>query len=66
MELGINNINVRFFVIDAERLDEADYDGHEVNEVEWCEFEGEIEYQRHSVFENGCRQICLTKSNIVS
>lgn len=57
-ELGFKNIPVRFFipVVDDEGLEIQ-----EVSELEFIEYKGEIEYQRHTVRENGCSQICLTK-----
>ena len=51
-------IPVRFFVVDYEG-DEVDL--LEVNEHEFLEAEGRITYERHTVRENGCSQICLTK-----
>jgi len=60
-ELGIEKINVRFFVYDYEN--EEDELIKEVTEAEWLEAEGKITYERNSVFANGCRQICLTKES---
>ena len=63
-EIGlIKNINVRFFVIltDCETGDLLEC---ELTESEFLEVEGVISYERHTVFKNGCRQICLTKSNL--
>jgi hypothetical protein len=61
MSKGIDKINVRFFAYDTE----GDEIGIvELTENEWREIEAPIEYERHSVFENGVRQICLTKRNI--
>ena len=54
----IENITVRFFVYDLE-------DDGEITEVEEDVFlsaEGNIDYERHTVFANGVRQICLTKN----
>jgi hypothetical protein len=53
------NTSVRFFVVDFE-LEEGP-DLIEVNETEFLAYEGEITYERHTVRENGCAQICLTK-----
>ncbi len=53
-----STIPVRFFVVDYEG-DEVDL--LEVNEHEFLEAEGRITYERHTVRENGCSQICLTK-----
>lgn len=54
----INNINVRFFILDYE-LDEPDL--VECTEKEFLEYHGDISYKRDTVFENGVRQICLFK-----
>lgn len=54
----INNITVRYFVVSYE------YEDVELEEVEESEFlaaRGAITYERHTVFENGFREICLTK-----
>ncbi len=53
-----STIPVRFFVVDYEG-DEVDL--LEVNEHEFLQAEGRITYERHTVRENGCSQICLTK-----
>ena len=50
---------VRFFVVDYENEDGPDL--LEVSETEFLEYEGQISYERHTVRENGCSQICLTK-----
>ncbi len=52
---------VRFFVVDYETEDNGCYDLKEVNEHEFLQTEGNITYERHTVRENGCSQICLTK-----
>jgi hypothetical protein len=57
---GIEKINVRFFIYDYES---EEVEIKEVSESEFLETEGEIEYERNTVFDNGCRQICLTKRN---
>jgi hypothetical protein len=51
-------IPVRFFVVDYEG---EEVDLKEVNEHEFLQAEGRITYERHTVRENGCSQICLTK-----
>lgn len=57
--MGFENMNVRFFMI----VDEwTDY--KEVEEAEFLEADGVIEYERNTVFENGVKQICLTKNNL--
>lgn len=55
----INNIPVRFFIVDYEGEDAPDL--LEVSEHEFLEAEGHISYERHTVRENGASQICLTK-----
>lgn len=52
-------IDVRFFVLDFESEEGTDL--IEVSESEFLEYEGQISYERHTVRENGCSQICLTK-----
>ena len=52
---------VRFFVVDYETEDNGCFDLKEVNEHEFLRAEGNITYERHTVRENGCSQICLTK-----
>lgn len=65
-EKGFRDTPVRFFTWgsdpdqDEEELDEGAF--NEVSEAEFLEAEGVIEYERHTVFENGCSQICLTKN----
>ena len=54
-------IPVRFFVVDYETEDNGCYDLKEVNEHEFLQAEGRITYERHTVRENGCSQIFLTK-----
>ena len=53
----MKEINVRFFVYDYGTDDII----KEVNESEFLEYDGVIEYERDTIFENGVRQICLTK-----
>lgn len=55
---GIKGINVRFFCYVMD--DETGPDIEEITESEFLELGGNISYERNSVFENGCRQICLT------
>ena len=47
-------INVRFF-----------NDEEEIAEAEFTSLDLPISYERHTVFENGVSQICLTKSEYV-
>lgn len=51
-------INVRFYKYEENQ----DYELVECTELEFLEATGKIEYERHSVFENGVNQICLTKN----
>jgi len=54
------NINVRFFVYAV--LDDG-LDIVECNEMEFLEADGNIQYERDTIFDNGVNQICLTKTN---
>lgn len=55
-------IPVRFFVVDYDNEDDCmEWDLKEVNEHEFLKAEGIITYERHTVRENGCSQIVLTK-----
>lgn len=51
---GFTNTPVRFFAYDD------DCELVEVNEADFLEAAGKIEYERHTVFENGVSQIILT------
>jgi hypothetical protein len=51
-------MNIRYFICDYE-LEDADI--VECSEAEFLAHEGRIEYERHTVRENGANQICLTK-----
>lgn len=55
---GIKGINVRFFCYAWDETGAPDI--VETTESEFLKLGGEISYERHSVFENGCHQICLT------
>lgn len=55
---GLNNIPVRFFIVD---YDSEEVDLIEVDEIEFITAEGNISYERNTVFNNGVNQICLTK-----
>ncbi len=59
-DLGFKDMPVRFFVYD--QTDDGEIDIFEANEAAFLEAEGTIEYERHTVFANGCKQICLTKN----
>jgi hypothetical protein len=54
----IKDINVRFFSYCTNEA--VDPDICEITEGQFKELEGVITYERHTVRENGCRQICLT------
>lgn len=53
----IENINVRFFCY---CIADNEPDIIEVTESQFTELKGVITYERYTVRENGCRQICLT------
>lgn len=53
----IENINVRFF---SYCIADNEPDIIEVTESQFKELKGVITYERHTVRENGCKQICLT------
>ena len=57
-DLCFKNMTVRFFIYDYD-LDPVGL--REVSENEFSETDGLISYERHTVFENGVSQICLTK-----
>lgn len=50
---------VRFFIVDYD-LEEGP-DIVEVDERDFLSADGAIKYERHTMRENGCDQICLTK-----
>jgi hypothetical protein len=50
----IKDITVRFFISNSVDL-------RETNNTKFETLEGVISYERDTVFENGVRQICLTK-----
>jgi len=54
-------LNVRFFIYELDEDNELDI--IEVDEQDFLNAEGEAQYERHTVFENGVNQICLTKTN---
>ncbi len=51
---------VRYFKYDTVN---GEVDVVEVKESEFLKAEGLIEYERHTIFQNGVNQICLTKTN---
>lgn len=59
-EIGkIEGIPIRFF---GEAIVDGCIDTVELTEQEFEEQDGAITYERHTVFQNGVSQICLTKS----
>jgi hypothetical protein len=59
--LGFENLPIRFFKWD-EQEGENSGDFLECTEADFLEAPGDIEYMRHTVFDNGVKQICLTKN----
>ena len=55
---GLSSQNVRFFVYGENEIDII-----EVNELDFINADGSIEYERNTIFQNGVNQICLTKNN---
>jgi hypothetical protein len=58
-ELESKGLPVRYFILDCSLDDGSDL--VECDEFEFLRAEGRITYERHTVRENGCNQICLTK-----
>lgn len=60
----IENIDVRFFAYEYDEesgeLDIVEIDESEFTRLRTDTRSGGISYGRHTVFDNGCRQICLT------
>lgn len=56
------NILVRFFKYGIDE-DTNEVDIIETSESDFLLCEGEIQYERDTIFENGVNQICLTKGN---
>ncbi len=59
--IGQITLPVRFF---AYGEIDGDLDLVELTESEFLDIKAPIEYERHSVFENGVNQITLTKRNV--
>jgi len=59
LEKAWEHLPVRFFIVDYD-LDEGP-DIVEVDERDFLSADGSIKYERHTVFQNGVHQICLTK-----
>ena len=57
----LESINVRFFVIaiDSDTLEPAEIEITECQFLKFVEQGSAIEYERNTVFDNGCRQVCL-------
>jgi len=55
-------IPVRYFAYDLE-TDLMDVEIVEVDKQTFDSLEGEITTERHTMFTNGCNQICHTKEN---
>lgn len=51
---------IRFFIFKI--LDDGEWDQVEVQENEFIAYDGVINYERHTIAENGVRQICLNKT----
>lgn len=61
MSKGFKDIPVRFFIWDA-KADEGEGDIVECDERQFIDAVGAIDYERHTTYENGVNQICLTKN----
>jgi hypothetical protein len=59
---GIAGINVRFF---AQTYGDSGRHIVETDESTFASLGGRVTYERHSVFANGCRQICLTTDSAI-
>jgi hypothetical protein len=59
---GFAKLPVRFFIY-SDETESEEVDVVEVDESAFLEAQGEIEYQRDTVYQNGVAQICLTKRN---
>ena len=51
---------VRFYIFGCDE-EQQEYDILEASEEEFKRHPGTIDYERHTVFQNGVHQICLTK-----
>lgn len=60
-ELKPLSVPVRFFVDNPDNQEDGEDTLREVCEADFLEADGVILYERHTVFENGVSQICLTK-----
>jgi hypothetical protein len=55
----INNITIRFFCYETDEFTH-EIDIVETDETTFLRLGGEITYERHTIFANGCDQVCLT------
>ena len=53
--------NIRFFTV---AFSEGDADTFEITEDQFKKLHGSISYERHSVFQNGIDQVCLTIESV--
>ena len=53
-------MSVRFYIFGLDE-EQQEHDSIEVSEDEFNRHPCTIDYERHTVFQNGARQICLTK-----
>ena len=53
-------MSVRFYIFGLDE-EQQEPDIIEVSEEEFKRHPGTIDYERHTIFQNGARQICLTK-----
>jgi hypothetical protein len=59
--MSIKAINVRFYCYDTDEFTGELYI-IEIDEATFAQLDGVITYERHTVFDNGVRQVCLTSS----
>ena len=52
-------LSIRYFIVDYDLDDGPDL--VEVDSHEFAKAEGAIKFERHTMFQNGCDQVCLTK-----
>jgi hypothetical protein len=55
----IKDITIRFFCYDTDEFS-GELDIVETDETTFLRLGGEITYERHTIFANGCDQVCLT------
>ena len=59
--MSIEAINIRFYCYDTDEFS-GELDIIEIDESTFAQLDGVITYERHTVFANGVRQVCLTSS----